>query len=583
MAKSAKASRPPTRKMRCAIYTRKSSEEGLEQAFNSLDAQREACAAFILSQKHEGWTVLPSLYDDGGFSGGTMDRPALQRLLGDIRAGQVDVVVVYKIDRLTRSLFDFAKIVEAFDAKGVSFVSITQQFNTTTSMGRLTLNVLLSFAQFEREVAGERIRDKIAASKKKGMWMGGLPPLGYDVQNRKLVVNEEEALTVRYIFQRYVQLKSVRTLQAELDAAGIRSKRRALADGRTYGGQKLSRGALYLMLQNRIYRGEITHKANAYPGEHPAIADKALWDEVQAVLSENRVNRAVGSYAKQPSLLAGLVFDESGERLTPSHAVKKGTRYRYYVSRSLIIGTAKDRSKGRRIPAANLESLVITRLRTFLSDQGAILDVIRDEHADGIRQNRLIGRGRQIAEELETFAPDQIRAMLMALFSRVDIKPDRVKITVRRGRLVELLGAQPFDPTTQGGKSGEESEEVLTLTVMARLQRVGREMRMLVENSDDQTSADPGLLRIVARAHDIQERLMENTDLTVHVIASQERVSANYVYRLLRLPTLAPEIITAIVNGKNPPQLTAKKLMRMTPQIPVDWAEQRKLLGFQWQ
>jgi site-specific DNA recombinase len=583
MAKSAKASRPPTRKMRCAIYTRKSSEEGLEQAFNSLDAQREACAAFILSQKHEGWTVLPSLYDDGGFSGGTMDRPALQRLLGDIRAGQVDVVVVYKIDRLTRSLFDFAKIVEAFDAKGVSFVSITQQFNTTTSMGRLTLNVLLSFAQFEREVAGERIRDKIAASKKKGMWMGGLPPLGYDVQNRKLVVNEEEALTVRYIFQRYVQLKSVRTLQAELDAAGIRSKRRALADGRTYGGQKLSRGALYLMLQNRIYRGEITHKANAYPGEHPAIADKALWDEVQAVLSENRVNRAVGSYAKQPSLLAGLVFDESGERLTPSHAVKKGTRYRYYVSRSLIIGTAKDRSKGRRIPAANLESLVITRLRTFLSDQGAILDVIRDEHADGIGQNRLIGRGRQIAEELETFAPDQIRAMLMALFSRVDIKPDRVKITVRRGRLVELLGAQPFDPTTQGGKSGEESEEVLTLTVMARLQRVGREMRMLVENSDDQTSADPGLLRIVARAHDIQERLMENTDLTVHVIASQERVSANYVYRLLRLPTLAPEIITAIVNGKNPPQLTAKKLMRMTPQIPVDWAEQRKLLGFQRQ
>jgi site-specific DNA recombinase len=583
MAKSAKASRPPTRKMRCAIYTRKSSEEGLEQAFNSLDAQREACAAFILSQKHEGWTVLPSLYDDGGFSGGTMDRPALQRLLRDIRAGQVDVVVVYKIDRLTRSLFDFAKIVEAFDAKGVSFVSITQQFNTTTSMGRLTLNVLLSFAQFEREVAGERIRDKIAASKKKGMWMGGLPPLGYDVQNRKLVVNEEEALTVRHIFQRYVQLKSVRTLQAELDAAGIRSKRRALADGTTYGGQKLSRGALYLMLQNRIYRGEITHKANAYPGEHPAIADKALWDEVQAVLSENRVNRAVGSYAKQPSLLAGLVFDESGERLTPSHAVKKGTRYRYYVSRSLIIGTAKDRSKGRRIPAANLESLVITRLRTFLSDQGAILDVIRDEHADGIRQNRLIGRGRQIAEELETFAPDQIRAMLMALFSRVDIKPDRVKITVRRGRLVELLGAQPFDPTTQGGKSGEESEEVLTLTVMARLQRVGREMRMLVENSDDQTSADPGLLRIVARAHDIQERLMENTDLTVHVIASQERVSANYVYRLLRLPTLAPEIITAIVNGKNPPQLTAKKLMRMTPQIPVDWAEQRKLLGFQRQ
>ena len=384
MAESEKASRRSARRMRCAIYTRKSSEEGLEQAFNSLDAQREACAAFILSQKHEGWTVLPTLYDDGGFSGGTMDRPALQRLLGDIGAGKVDVVVVYKIDRLTRSLFDFAKIVEAFDARGVSFVSITQQFNTTTSMGRLTLNVLLSFAQFEREVAGERIRDKIAASKKKGMWMGGLPSLGYDVQNRKLVVNEEEALTVLHIFRRYVQLRSVRALQAELDAAGIRSKRRTLADGTPYGGQKLSRGALYLMLQNRIYRGEITHKGNAYPGEHPAIVDKALWDQVQAILAENRVNRATGSDAKHPSLLVGLAFDENGERLTPSHAVKKGTRYRYYVSTSLITGAAKDRSKGRRIPAANLETLVITRLRTLLADQGAILDAIQNEYPEAL-------------------------------------------------------------------------------------------------------------------------------------------------------------------------------------------------------
>ena len=492
MAKSGKASRRSARRLRCAIYTRKSSEEGLEQAFNSLDAQREACAAFILSQKHEGWAVLPTLYDDGGFSGGTMDRPALSDSLVTFGAGKVDVVVVYKIDRLTRSLFDFAKIVEAFDAKGVSFVSITQQFNTTTSMGRLTLNVLLSFAQFEREVAGERIRDKIAASKKKGMWMGGLPSLGYDVQNRKLVVNEEEVLTVLHIFRRYVQLRSVRVLQAELDAAGIRSKQRILANGTPYGGQKLSRGALYLMLQNRIYRGEITHKGNAYPGEHPAIVEKALWDEVQAVLAENRVNRATGSDAKQPSLLAGLAFDETGERLTPSHAVKKGTRYRYYVSRSLIIGTAKDRSKGRRIPAANLESLVITRLRTFLSDQGAILNVIRDEHADGAGQNRLIGRGRQIAKELATFAPDQIRAMLMRLLSRVDIRPDCVEISIRRGRLVELLAAQPFEATTQRGKSDKESEEVLTLTVMARLQRVGRELRMLVENTDDQTDGRSG-------------------------------------------------------------------------------------------
>ena len=581
MAKSGKTSRPPTGKMRCAIYTRKSSEEGLEQAFNSLDAQREACAAFVLSQKHEGWVVLPALYDDGGFSGGTMDRPALQRLLGDIRDSKVDVVVVYKIDRLTRSLFDFAKIVEAFDARDVSFVSITQQFNTTTSMGRLTLNVLLSFAQFEREVAGERIRDKIAASKKKGMWMGGLPSLGYDVQNRKLVVNEEEARTVVHIFRRYVELRSVRVLQAELDVAGIRSKRRILADGSPFGGHKLSRGALYLMLQNRIYRGEITHKGNAYPAEHQPIVDEVLWDQVQAILAENRVDRATGADAKQPSLLAGLAFDETGERLTPSHAVKKGTRYRYYVSRSLIVGAAKDKPTGRRIPAANLETLVITRLRRFLADEGAVLNVICREHVDGAVQSRLIARGVKIAKEIESLTPDRIRALLMALLSRVAIRPDCVEITVRRGRLVELLGAQPFEATMQGGKSDKESEEVLTLTVMARLQRVGREMRMLVENADDQTMADPGLLRIVARAHDIQERLMQNNDPTVHVIAHQERVSANYVYRLLRLPTLAPDIITAIVNGKNPPPLTAKKLMRLTPQIPVDWAEQRKLLGFQ--
>jgi DNA invertase Pin-like site-specific DNA recombinase len=582
MTESQKVSRSSAKKLRCAIYTRKSSDEGLDQAFNSLAAQREACAAFILSQNYEGWVVLTNLYDDGGFSGGTLDRPALKRLLADISAGKVDVVVVYKIDRLTRSLFDFAKIVEAFDAKGVSFVSITQQFNTTTSMGRLTLNVLLSFAQFEREVAGERIRDKIAASKKKGMWMGGLPSLGYDVQDRKLVVNEEEARTVVHIFRRYVELRSVRALQAELDAEGIRSKRRTLVDGTPYGGQKLSRGALYLMLQNRIYRGEITHKGNAYPGEHPAIINKALWEEVQAILAKNRVNRVTGSDVKYPSLLAGLAFDETGERLTPTHAVKKGTRYRYYVSRSLIIGAAKDRSKGRRIPAANLESLVIARLRAFLADQGAILDAIRNEHADGAGQKRLIGRGREIAEELGALAPDQIRAMLMALLSRVDIRPDRVEITLRRGFLVQLLCAvQSVELGMQNGKPSAASNDILTLTVKARLQRVGREMRMLVENSNDQTNADPGLLRIVARAHDIQARLMQDTDLTVHMIARQERVSANYVYRLLRIPSLAPDIITAIINGKNPPQLTAKKLMRLTPQIPVGWAEQRKLLGFQ--
>jgi DNA invertase Pin-like site-specific DNA recombinase len=416
----------------------------LEQAFNSLDAQREACAAFVLSQKHEGRSVLPALYDDGGYSGGTLDRPALQRLLADIADAKVDVVVVYKIDRLTRSLFDFAKIVEAFDARGVSFVSITQQFNTTTSMGRLTLNVLLSFAQFEREVAGERIRDKIAASKKKGMWMGGLPPLGYEVRDRKLVVNEEEAKTVLHIFRRHVELRSVRALKAALDAAGIRSKHRTFADGTVCGGHKLSRGALYLMLQNRIYRGEITHKGKAYPGEHKAIVDEALWDKVQSILAKNRVSRTTGADAKYPSLLAGLVFDDSGERLTPTHAVKKGTRYRYYVSKSLITGTAKDHSQGRRIPAGNLEGLVIGRLRAFFADEGALLSAIGDTEKNGAEQKRLIAHGRQISEELPTLAPDATRSILLTP-NRIDIKAEHIEIRICRRWLHSLLQARSWN------------------------------------------------------------------------------------------------------------------------------------------
>ena len=275
-------------KLRCAIYTRKSSEDGLEQDFNSLDAQREACEAYITSQKQEGWRLLPELYDDGGFSGATMERPALKRLLADVGQGRIDVVVVYKVDRLTRSLSDFARIVDIFDGKGASFVSVTQAFNTTTSMGRLTLNVLLSFAQFEREVTGERIRDKIAASKKKGMWMGGNPPLGYDCENRKLIVNDAEADTVRHIFRRYLATGSVRLLKNQLDTEGITSKVRTASDGSIFGGKPLARGALYLLLQNRIYRGEIVHKDRSYPGQHDPIVDQELWDAVQA----NRSRRA---------------------------------------------------------------------------------------------------------------------------------------------------------------------------------------------------------------------------------------------------------------------------------------------------
>src|SRR6202140_842639 len=360
---------------RCAIYTRKSSEEGLEQSFNSLEAQREACRAFVLSQKHEGWTALNDRYDDGGFSGGTMERPALKQLLADILTGKVDTVVVYKVDRLTRSLTDFSKIIEVFDSHGVSFVSVTQQFNTTTSMGRLTLNVLLSFAQFEREVTGERIRDKIAASKKKGMWMGGVPPLGYTVRDRKLIIVESEAETVRHIFRRYAALGSVRLLKAELETHGIAGKTWTSASGRSWGGRPVGRGALYLILQNRIYRGEIVHKDQTYPGEHEAIIDRVLWDEVQAKLAANVVERSTGIRLKNPSLLSGLLFDGEGHRMTPTHAVKSGKRYRYYVSRPLITGARAD-AAGLRIPAAEIEQIVTNRIRRLLSEPASVFESV---------------------------------------------------------------------------------------------------------------------------------------------------------------------------------------------------------------
>jgi site-specific DNA recombinase len=441
--------------------------------------------------------LLLQFFDPTGYSGGTMERPALQRLIADIEAGQIDVVVVYKVDRLTRALSDFAKLVEVFDRRSVSFVSITQQFNTTTSMGRLTLNVLLSFAQFEREVIGERVRDKIAASKRKGMWMGGRPPLGYDVKDRKLVINDDEARIVVDIYRRYLALKSVRALKDELAGAKIRSQRRVRPDGTVYGGQQIARGALYLMLQNRIYRGEITHRGKSYPGEHPAIIDQPLWDEVQAVLAKNRVERATGVHAKNPSLLGGLVFDANGERLTPSYAVKKGTRYRYYVSASLIRDARRGHSAGWRIPADDLERLVINRLRAFLTEPTAILNILNHGPHTGLQQSQLIERGHRIAEEIGALAPDKLK--LMTLLCRVAVKLDRIEINISRRRLAEMLAGQSSDLTRQDQSLEREPHEIVTLTVPARLKRVGREMRMLVKSAEDQTIADPSLLRACAR------------------------------------------------------------------------------------
>ncbi|PPD15855.1 MAG: hypothetical protein CTY25_03935 [Methylobacterium sp.] len=339
---------------RCAIYTRKSSEEGLDQDFNSLQAQREACEAYIASQRQEGWRLIPNEYDDGGFSGGSMERPGLKRLLADVEAGRIDIVVVYKVDRLTRSLADFAKIVEIFDARGASFVSVTQSFNTTTSMGRLTLNVLLSFAQFEREVTAERIRDKIAASKRKGMFMGGPVPLGYRVENRKLLTIPEEAETIRTIFRTYLATRSTILAARELDRLGIRTRPRALRDGRQKGGIPFAFGSLQALLRNRVYLGEIIHKGEWFPGEHEAILDRETFEAVQLCLEQGRASETRSSHRMQ-SLLTGRIFDSEGNRMAPSHTNKRGVRYRYYISRALLEGRRAEAGRPSRIRAEEIE------------------------------------------------------------------------------------------------------------------------------------------------------------------------------------------------------------------------------------
>jgi DNA invertase Pin-like site-specific DNA recombinase len=562
-------------KLRCAIYTRKSSEEGLEQEFNSLDAQREACEAFIASQKREGWTCVGEMYDDGGLSGATMERPAFQRLLADVSAGRIDVVVVYKVDRLTRSLSDFAKIVDIFDRHAVSFVSVTQQFNTTSSMGRLTLNILLSFAQFEREVTGERIRDKIAASKKKGMWMGGLPSLGYDVKERKLVVNTAEAKTVRHIFQRYVALKSVRELKEELDGAGIISKARTASDGSRYGGQPLARGALYLMLQNQIYRGEIVHKGKSYPGEHEAIIDEPLWNNVQAILSGNRVDRARGRTGHAPSLLTGMLFDAEGGRMSPTHATKKGTRYRYYISRSLLDGSTKARTEGQRIPAVALESLVVRRIRDWLADPAAILQAVQHAAPNAVTQKRLIERAKHVAAgEI-----DGLHTFMRSSIVRVQVHGDRIDVILDQGRVCGCLDDENRTNEPIDNPRSESNHQTTTLCIPARLRRTGKEMRIVVSDGSEPATPDTGLVRLLVRAHAIRDQLLADRSRTFEDIAKAEGVVPSYATRLFRLTIMAPDIVSAILSGKHPAELTARRLMDDT-RLPLDWNEQRRCLGF---
>ncbi len=561
---------------RCAIYTRKSSEEGLEQAFNSLDAQREACEAYIKSQRHEGWTPVATMYDDGGISGGTMERPALKRLLADIEARKIDTVVVYKVDRLTRSLADFAKIVDVFDAQGVSFVSITQQFNTTTSMGRLTLNMLLSFAQFEREVTGERIRDKIAASKKKGMWMGGNPPLGYDVDNRKLVVNEPEAERVRHIFRRYAALGSVRLLGHELERDGIVSKSRRSATGEPYGAKPLARGALYLMLQNRIYLGEIVHKQASYAGEHAAIIDLELWTAVAEQLAASRIERDSGAAAEAPSLLVRLLHDETGQPMTPTHAVKNGKRYRYYISRGLLTQSRLQVPGGRRIPAGDIEQLVVDRLRTFLSQRGGVHDALEARVLEASEQEQLIGRAVELGRNWTKRPAVEQRAMISRLLARIDIGADRIDSHLDRGQLVALLRGDPDRHPDASSATGAPND-IIVLSVPARLKRTGLGKRMVIEGATAGVE-DGTLIKLFVKAFALRDKLLAGGGISIDELAAREKLTGSYATRLLRLTFLAPDLVRDVLNGRHPPTLTANNLMADT-RLPLAWSEQRVRLG----
>ena len=420
----------PKRRLRCAIYTRKSSEEGLEQEFNSLHAQREACEAYIASQRSEGWALVRDKYDDGGISGGTLERPGLQQLLTDIEDGLVDVVVVYKIDRLSRSLMDFSKLVEVFDRNGVTFVSVTQSFNTTTSMGRLTLNILLSFAQFEREVTAERIRDKVKASRMKGMWMGGYVPLGYDVIDRKLVVNAEEATKVREIYHRFVEIGSATVLARQLRSEGLHTKQGTLAD----------KGYIYRILNNRVYRGEAVHKGQSYPGEHEAIIDLRLWEQVHDILQESPRKRANNSRTQTPALLKGLLFTATGAAMTPSSTKKDSRRYRYYVSMDLLRNReAPEDGIPRRLPADTVEAAVITEIRRVLRTPETTAQVIATLDRDDIPEAEVISALQEFQQLWEQLFPSEQARIIQLLVRRVTVTADGLAIDLRTDGIAGVM------------------------------------------------------------------------------------------------------------------------------------------------
>jgi site-specific DNA recombinase len=518
----------PAKPVRCAIYTRVSTDQGLEQDFNSLDAQYDASQAYIRSQAHAGWTLLRAKYDDGGFSGGNTDRPALQHLLNDVQAGKVDVIVVYKVDRLTRSLADFAKLVELFDERNVSFVSVTQQFNTTTSMGRLTLNVLLSFAQFEREVTSERIRDKIAASKRKGLWVGGMAPLGYDTKDRK--INVAEAERVRIIFRTYLKLGSLNLLMPDLRKRGIVSKVRALKSAERVGGIPFTRGPLAHLLRNRFYIGEVAFKGEVLKGEQVAIVDRALFDAVQAKL-DAQINGHRAARANSEALLAGRIFDDRGNRMTPSHARKRGIKYRYYLSLALLQGQSERAGSISRVPAAEIEALVIGSVR----------------------------------ERLKLSDSVDVRRIIDTDVARVEIRPGKLVIKLVQGR---------------GRKRRAKGD--LTLHIPWRKPPSKRRREILLPDNIEAQSARPirsetraTLVAAIARGRRWLKEFIEDASISVESIAKRESCSTRKINMTISLAFLAPDLVKAAIEGR----LSRGMGMARLVDAPAEWSRQHQMLG----
>jgi len=560
------------KRVRCAIYTRKSSEEGLEQKFNSLDAQREACEAYIRSQASLGWQMMKERFDDGGISGGTLKRPALQRLLTALEGNRVDIIVIYKIDRLTRSLTDFAKLAERFDELHVSFVSVTQQFNTATSMGRLMLNVLLSFAQFEREITGERIRDKIRASKQKGMWMGGIVPLGYDLADRSLHINTGEAQTIRELYETYLKVGNVTALYREAKAAGLRTKIRVRPDGTTAGNRVLSRGHLHRILSNPLYRGEIVHKEKSYPGLHEPIVDQAIWDRVQDSLANNRVGQHYRKTAKHTSLLAGLLYDISGDRYLPSHTCRHRKRYRYYVQVPTDEKDASPDNCAQRVPADQIEKPVKTAILDILTSPEKLTDALgQDFTAAELRS--LLSEARKLAGQLKKAGTSHWRQSLSGVLEQVTLGAGQIRLQISKPGLIAKLGMPANCPTV--GNNDWNCE------IPYELRNRGQQLR-IVPNGEIQMSGsepDPTLFKLLRRAHNWRRQLETGQPQSITDLAATNSVNASYFTRVLRLAYLAPDIVKAIVSGRQPTELTANRLVRMH-ELPIDWPSQRQYLGF---